>query len=137
YDSMIEVKEELKNAGWNTEVEFDSENTRSMITVVKDDVDFIYEVRLRGYAKPTFAYPEQSRDVDGDEQYYNAEVFLKRGGQHYDLYGYDKSAIINDILDQFEKYLRFVHDSPGVLPWKMDEHDDMINTDPTLQNSGK
>ena len=36
------------------------------------------------------------------------------------------SLVIDDILDQFEKYLRFLHISPGSLPWKMQEHDDML-----------
>jgi len=34
------------------------------------------------------------------------------------------SFIISDILDQFEKYMHFLHTSPGVLPWKMDAHDE-------------
>lgn len=50
--------------------------------------------------------------------------FLRRGGQAYDVYGYDEQDIISDILDQFEKYLHFLHTSPGILPWNMAEHDD-------------
>ena len=40
------------------------------------------------------------------------------------------SLVIDDILDQFEKYLRFLHISPGSLPWKMQEHDDMLSAAP-------
>jgi choline/glycine/proline betaine transport protein len=76
---------------------------------------------------PTFAYPEMDRDPDGDEHYYRAEVFLRRGGQAYDVYGYDQQDIISDILDQFEKYLHFLHVSPGILPWQMEEHDDDLS----------
>jgi choline/glycine/proline betaine transport protein len=53
-------------------------------------------------------------------------VFLRRGGQSYDIYGYDSTQIIDDILNQFEKYLHFLHVSPGVLPWNMEEHDEML-----------
>jgi choline/glycine/proline betaine transport protein len=51
---------------------------------------------------------------------------MRRGGLHYDIYGYDAQEIIGDILDQFEKYLHFLHISPGRLPWNMAEHDEML-----------
>jgi choline/glycine/proline betaine transport protein len=56
-------------------------------------------------------------------------VFLRRGGLEYDLYGSEVQEIIDDIVCHFEKYLHFLHISPGILPWKMDEHDDMIDTE--------
>ena len=66
-----------------------------------------------------------------EEKYYRAEVFLRRGGQAYDVYGYEQSDIISDILDQFEKYMHFLHVSPGILPWRMEEHDaDLITETP-------
>ncbi|MCC5691627.1 hypothetical protein LH484_27025, partial [Klebsiella pneumoniae] len=97
------------------------------LEVIKDDqLDFVYEIRLISYAMPAFAQPQSP---DGDEHYYRAEVFLRRGGQSYDIYGYDQAEIISDILDQFEKYLHFLHISPGSLPWKMDEHDEMLGNE--------
>ena len=133
YDSMQRVKEELEQKGWPAEVTFDEQNWRSHIDVIKPgELEFIYEVRLRGYAMPAFAYPEMARDPDGDDHYYRAEVFLRRGGQAYDVYGYEQQDIINDILDQFEKYLHFLHTSPGILPWRMEEHDELIITSEEL-----
>ena len=41
------------------------------------------------------------------EHNHRAEVYLRRGGQTYDLYGYQSDSVINDIIDQFEKYLHF------------------------------
>jgi choline/glycine/proline betaine transport protein len=121
---MRRVQRALGEQDWPAEVTVDEANARVFIEVVKDEqVDFIYEIRLVGYAMPAFALLEQP----GQEQmYYRAEVFLRRGGQHYDVYGYDQQDIISDILDQFEKYLHFLHISPGSLPWKMDEHDEML-----------
>jgi choline/glycine/proline betaine transport protein len=128
YTSMERVKVELEEKGWPAEVTFDEHNWRAHIDVIKPgELEFIYEIRLRGYAMPTFAYPEMDRDLDGDEHYYRAEVFLRRGGQAYDVYGYDQQDIISDILDQFEKYLHFLHVSPGILPWQMEEHDDDLS----------
>lgn len=128
--AMQTVGEALREKGWPAEVCFDAANQRSYIEIVREgEIDFIYEIRLRGYSRPSFAYPEMARDEDGDDLYYRAEVFLRNGGLAYDMFGSTSQEIIDDILNQFGKYLHFLHISPGVLPWKMDEHDDMIDTD--------
>lgn len=126
YKSMKEVEKELENKDWNCKIEYDEEYIRAIIVIFKnDDIKFTYEVRLREYELPDFV--EQNIDQKKQKYYYNAEVFLKRGGLYYDLYGYDENTIINDIITQFEKYLRFVHTSPGTLPWDMSEHDELLN----------
>lgn len=125
---MRRVQRELTDQGWAAEVQVDEGNSRVYLEVIKEDqLDFIYEIRLVGYAMPAFALMEQPGQ---EEMYYRAEVFLRRGGQHYDIYGYDQQEIISDILDQFEKYLHFLHISPGSLPWKMGEHDEMLSSEP-------
>ncbi len=130
--AMRRVQRELSGQEWAAEVHTDDAHSRLYLEVIKDDqVDFIYEIRAVGYAMPAFALTE---GPEADEQYYRAEVFLRRGGQHYDVYGYDQADIISDILDQFEKYLHFLHISPGSLPWKMAEHDEMLSDD---QNTPK
>ncbi|NLJ11585.1 MAG: BCCT family transporter [Gammaproteobacteria bacterium] len=121
---MEKVEQELEEKGWVAEVSFDEQNLRAQFQVFQEGkLEFVYEVRLRSYAMPDFTFPETTGNND-DEHYYRAEVFLRRGGQAYDVYGYDEQDIITDILDQFEKYLHFLHISPGILPWKMEEHDD-------------
>lgn len=133
-EAMQKVESELQEKDWPAEVSFDEANCRVIIQVIKQDqMEFIYEIRLRGYAMPGFAYPEMDRDPDGDEHYYRAEVFLRRGGQAYDVYGYDRQDIISDILDQFEKYFHFLHNSPGILPWKMEAHDDQLITEEEVE----
>ena len=121
---MEKVEQELEAKGWVAEVVFDEQNLRAQFQVFQEGkLEFIYEIRLRAYAMPDFSFPVRTDNTD-DEQYYRAEVFLRRGGQAYDVYGYDEQDIITDILDQFEKYLHFLHISPGILPWNMAEHDD-------------
>ncbi len=128
-DAMREVEEELTSQGWNASAEFDSENERSHLMVHrKNHVDFIYDIRLTEHAMPGFVYGELKRDTDKPDVYFRAEVYLRRGGRAYDVYGYDKDDVIKDILDQFENYLHFLDISPGKLPWEMAEHDEMINT---------
>jgi choline/glycine/proline betaine transport protein len=117
--------------GWNADVQADTEHGRVYIEIVKEgELDFIYDIRMREYARPSFAFPQMSRPNGAEEFYYRAEVFLRRGGQTYDVYGYDQQELIGDILDHFEKYLHFLHISPGSLPWNMAEHDEMLHDVP-------
>ena len=97
--SMIEVSEKFAETGWTTDVNYDEVNNY---------------------------YTEEGADTLPQQHDHRAEVYLRRGGQTYDLYGYHSEAIINDIIDQFEKYLYFVNISPNILPWRMQEHDDDI-----------
>ena len=130
YGAMQSVGQELRNKGWSAEVHFDEAHQRAYIEIVRDnEIDFIYEIRLRGYAKPSFAYSQMAGQASQDEEYFRAEVFLRSGGMEYDVYGFCEEEIIEDILAQFAKYLHFLHISPGVLPWKVTEHDEMIDTD--------
>lgn len=117
--SLQQVAEELAALGWPAEMLWDDmAHTASLVVHRERQVDFIYEVRLCGYPKPGFAFPLMPDDRRAD-LYYRAEVFLRRGGQHYNLFGADDIEIINDVLTQFEKYLHFRHISPESLPWKM------------------
>ncbi|MFC3607733.1 BCCT family transporter [Stutzerimonas tarimensis] len=126
--AMRRVQRELAAQDWPAQVHIDEPNHRLYLEVLREgQLDFIYEIRQVGYAMPAFAQPESP---DGDEHYYRAEVFLRRGGQSYDVYGYDQADLIGDILDQFEKYLHFLHISPGSLPWRMTEHDEMLSGEP-------
>lgn len=67
--------------------------------------DFVYKVLARKYSQPNFV-----TEVDDDEQsYYRAEVHLGEGGQDYDIMGWSKTAVINNIIDQYHKHLHFLH----------------------------
>lgn len=124
------VERELAKQDWPAEVHTDAANSRVYIEVIKEDqIDFIYEVRMLRHSLPDYAFPEMVHDPDLEDYYYRAEVFLRRGGQSYDIYGFDQQDIITDILDQFEKHLHFLHISPSSLPWKMNEHDEMLAVD--------
>ncbi|UZJ43836.1 BCCT family transporter [Marinimicrobium sp. C6131] len=128
--AMHRVERELTKQGWSAETHVDEEHHRLYLEVIKEDqVDFIYEIRMLEHLLPDYAYPEMP-DEETQRHYYRAEVFLRRGGQLYDIYGFDQQDIITDILDQFEKHLHFLHISPGSLPWRMEKHDDLLSTPP-------
>jgi len=119
--SLKHVRDELKDSGWPAEFSEDREHNRIILSVERGkELDFAYEIRLRDYLLPEFALTnDKNREI-----YYRAEVFLRQGGQSYNLYGWERTDIINDVINQFENYLHFRHNSPGVLPWEMDKHDE-------------
>lgn len=125
-ECLEKVREELKSQDWPAELTVDDEHNRIILSVEKEnDLDFAYEIRLRDYLLPEFVLSNDQHR----ETYYRAEVFLRQGGQSYDLYGYESSDIINDVINQFENYLHFRHHSPGVLPWDLEKHDEDLNDD--------
>lgn len=65
---------------------------------------FIYRAVMRGYLTPGFA-AQRFRN----QRYYRAEVHLYEGSQDYDLVGYSREQIINDIIDQYERHLQYLH----------------------------
>ena len=124
--SMEKVVEELRAAGWDAAVAFDEQLIRAELVVNrKGHVGFIYDIRLVTVPVPRYATAGPS--VAEDNDYCRAEVFLRRGGRSYDVFGYDTDDIIRDVLDQFENYLHFLDNAPGKLPWDMAEHDDLLN----------
>lgn len=128
--AMVRVERELVKQGWQATVHQGDEHERLYLEVFKEgQVDFVYEIRIVENLLPDFAFPDVPQP-NTEKHYYRAEVFLRRGGQSYDIYGLDQQDIITDILDHFEKHLHFLHISPAVLPWKMEEHDDMLSTPP-------
>jgi len=68
---------------------------------------FVYRVLARKHSQPDFVV---EIDEDEDEQsYYRAEVHLGEGGQDYDIMGWSKTAVINNVIDQYHKHLHFLH----------------------------
>lgn len=77
--------------------------------IISNELNFVYEVRLRSYIQPTFALAALGDDKKEENRYYRAEVHLKEDGQDYDVMSWPQEQIINDILDQYEKHLHFLH----------------------------
>ncbi|GHG05187.1 BCCT family transporter [Thalassotalea marina] len=70
-----------------------------------DEHDFIYAVYKRQHLQPDF-------NAEGDHQedtYYRAEVHLTEGGQDYCIMGWTENAVINDIIEQYQRHMHFLH----------------------------
>jgi choline/glycine/proline betaine transport protein len=97
------VAKELKENQIN--VVISNEDGLSFIVDHGEEQEFVYRVVARKYSQPDFVV-----ESDEDEQsYYRAEVHLVEGGQDYDIMGWSKAAVINNIIDQYHKHLHFLH----------------------------
>ena len=66
---------------------------------------FRYQVWPRKVSVPSFG----GRVPRGTEDYYRMEVYLDGGvGQGYDIMGYSKDQLINDVLDKYERHVEFL-----------------------------
>lgn len=92
------------------EVVVTTEASRSRLEVMHEaEVDFLYEVRPRAHTLPAFVMEDTKHDADEERKYFRAEVYLKEGGQNYDIMGWNRQDIISDILDQYERHLHYLH----------------------------
>lgn len=77
-----------------------------------EEQNFVYQIWPVRYAVPAFTYRARA----GKSNYYRLETFLLEGTQGNDLIDFTKHQVINDILDQYERHLNFLHinrEAPG------------------------
>lgn len=70
--------------------------------------DFVYGIYKKARTQPDFDIDEDIDNGD-DENYYRAEVYLGEGGQDYDIMGWSRVSVINDVIDQYQKHMHFLH----------------------------
>ncbi|MDO5640628.1 MAG: choline BCCT transporter BetT [Neisseria sp.] len=105
-----EVAAELRNGGVHAEVT-QAEAGQVMLTVYHgDEIDFTYQVVATGHIQPAFVQGNSStQEVSEAQKYYRAEVHLGEGGQDYDIMGWSREGVINDIISQYHKHMHFLH----------------------------
>ncbi|RRW42903.1 BCCT family transporter [Pseudomonas luteola] len=105
------VAEELRQQSYLVSVK-DGDDGRVRIEVgPEENPEFVYEVRPRAYAMPSFVMGDTQSDQNEreDRKYFRADVHLKEGGQDYDVMGWSRDDVIGDILDQYERHMHFLH----------------------------
>lgn len=127
HPALRELGDGLQHHGWHAELQHEPEERCRLHVVHDEEVNFFYEVKLVATSRPAFSLAALSRQGPENDLYWRAEVFLRRGGQGYDVYGYDRHELISDVLHQFGNYLHFRHISPGNLPWEMAEPTDVAS----------
>lgn len=71
----------------------------------RNEINFIYQVIARETLPPSFMADLQAEGAE----YYQAEVFLKEGGQNYDVMEWTQEDLLQDIIDQYERHLHFLN----------------------------
>ena len=97
------VAKELRENQIN--VVISQEDGLSLIIEHGEEQTFVYRVLTRKYSQPDFV----TEDDEDEQSYYRAEVHLLEGGQDYDIMGWSKTGVINNIIDQYHKHLHFLH----------------------------
>lgn len=106
--AMEDVAAEFKNQGFDVEL-LDQEDSLRLTVHMAGKTDFIYAVYLTHEDQPHFIPSDGEATIDADSTYCRAEVHLGEGGQNYDIMGWSKLAIINDIVDHYHKHQHFLH----------------------------
>lgn len=105
--ALEEVASELREQGVEVTVESvvdeDAQPAISLAAGVGPQ-PFVYRVQRTRAATPTYG----GRVSRGDDHYFRLEVHLRDGGQGYDVMGYSRTQLIDDVLDQYERHLEFV-----------------------------
>ncbi|CAD5106323.1 BCCT family transporter [Zestomonas carbonaria] len=103
------VAEELRKQGLDARVAGGDDGRTRLEVAHGAEIDFLYEVRPRAFAQPSFALRDTGDDGNEERKYFRAEVYLREGGQDYDVMGWSRDEVIGDILDQYEKHMHFLH----------------------------
>lgn len=107
--ALREVADEFKGQGFNVEIEHQPESLRLTIGLDKE-MNFVYAVYVTKEEQPVFVPNDDGTATASAEQTYcRAEVHLSEGGQNYDIVGWSKLAIINDVIDHYHKHQHFLH----------------------------
>ncbi|HIE1006362.1 TPA: choline BCCT transporter BetT [Pseudomonas aeruginosa] len=108
--AINEVSEVFREKGLAVDAQLDPGNASLSLEIGHGEQHrFLYQVLMRGYFTPSFARAGMGGLHLKNRRYFRAEVHLAEGSQDYDLMGYTKEQIINDMLDQYERHLQFLH----------------------------
>ncbi len=108
--AMEEILDELIKQEYEVFIK-EEEDAVSFEVNLGEEMNFLYQVQAVASIKPSFTQ-EENEDLSQrpeEEIYFRAEVYLSEGGQDYDIMGWSKGAIRNDIIDQYQKHLHFLH----------------------------
>ncbi|MDO3378228.1 BCCT family transporter [Geoalkalibacter halelectricus] len=106
--ALTEVAEELRKQNLDARIGADDNDQVWVEVRHGEEIDFYYSVHPQPYEPPTFVMRDTKPERLEELKYYRAEVHLSEGGQDYDIMGWSKSDVINDVLDQYERHMHFL-----------------------------
>lgn len=107
--ALVEVSEELQKQNLEARVAEDEDGQVWVEVLHGLEIDFFYAVHPRAYEPPSFVLRDTRPKRLEALKYFRAEVHLSEGGQDYDIMGWSKNDVINDVLDQYERHMHFLH----------------------------
>ncbi|TNC84049.1 MAG: choline transporter [Thalassolituus sp.] len=106
--AMEKVADQFREKGIEARVTQET-GQRAWIEVLHgDEIDFFYSIHARPMSPPSFTMRDTRKQREESLKYYRAEVYLKEGGQDYDVMGWTTEQIIADVIDQYEKHLYYL-----------------------------
>jgi choline/glycine/proline betaine transport protein len=106
--ALEEVAAELREQGLETSATKVSDDGTAYVELATDmgtDHPFRYQIWPHEVPMPIYG---RSTPTTHDV-YCRLEVHLVEGGQGYDVMGYTHTQLIDDVLDQYERHLEFLH----------------------------
>ncbi|MGB1062530.1 MAG: BCCT family transporter, partial [Ketobacter sp.] len=107
--AMEQVASEFNKSSLEAQVQSDDQDRVWIEVSHGDEIDFFYSVHARPYEPPSFVMRDVTEQRNEELRYYRAEVYLKEGGQDYDVMGWTQEQLIADIIDQYEKHMHFLN----------------------------
>lgn len=107
--SLKKVESEFAKRGLQAKVERDEKDRVWIEVDLGDEQEFFYSVHARPYTPPSFVMRDTTEHRNKELRFYRAEVYLKEGGQDYDVMGWTEDQVIADVIDQYEKHMHFLY----------------------------
>ncbi len=107
--ALEEVAAEFRKQNLEARVDTDDKGRAWVEVGHGKEIDFFYSVHPRPYEPPSFALRDTRASRQEVLKYFRAEVHLREGGQGYDIMGWSRQDVINDVLDQYERHMHFLH----------------------------
>ena len=102
------VADELRRQGQTADVGRGADGRVWIKIKAQDDHPFLYSVRPRPYRPAAFILRDAKAERANELKYFRAEVHLREGGQDYDVMGWRREDLIDDVLDQYQRHLHFL-----------------------------
>ncbi|GGZ93928.1 choline transporter [Ignatzschineria ureiclastica] len=102
-----EVKAEFVKQGLTVNINTEQDDDITFEVDHGENANFIYRVKAKHYLKPSFTLIDEETDQE-DQKYFRAEVYLDDGSKGYDIMGYTKDNVMNDIVDQYTSHHYFI-----------------------------
>lgn len=107
--ALEDVAQQFESRGLSTQIRTADHRVRLEVDHGAE-FDFVYGVRTRRFAAPAFALAGLGTQANHrGTSHHRAEVYLREGGQRYNVAAYTKVQLIADVLDQYENHLHFLY----------------------------